>query len=118
MLAARTQDLRAEAISLLAISLLVSIAVAVAISVLISRDLRAISVLLARDLGARAPLGGGRQRAVLGLEAHRVRALLPPLGRLERRLACVCAGIGKGCSKCGAGALGARSGYGSGYGLG
>ena len=118
MLAARAQDLRAEAISRISISLLISIAVAVAISVLISRDLRAISLLLARDLGARAPLGGGRQRAVLGLEGHGVRALLPPLGRLERRLACVCAGMRRGCSKCGAGALGARLAYGSGYGLG
>ena len=99
VLAARAQDLRAVAISVISISLLIS--VVVAISVVVSRDLRAISVLIARALRARAPLGGGGQRAVLALE---VRALLPPLGRLERRLACVCAGMGKGCSKCGAGA--------------
>ena len=98
MLAARAQDLRAEAISVISISLVI------AISVVISRDLRAISVLISRNLRARAQLGGGGQRAVLGLETHRVRALLPPLGRLERRLACVCAGTGMGCSKCGAGA--------------
>ena len=98
------------------ISISHAISLVLAISLVVSRDLRAISVLLAR--AHVRELRCGRQRGVLGLKTNRVRALLPPLGRLERRLACVRSGMGERCSKCGAGALGARSGYGSECGLG